>query len=299
MTVFWVQQWITLPIIVEDQIGDTGDAGRLPQDSLRREFLEDSSQIFSAGYRDLSSSFKAPRISQDLRPQADNPAFLSQYSSIPPMSQAPQDLRPGSQQGAASFNVNPRHDFSFNMGSMAEALPDYHGGHSNQGMQQRPLQPGQQPLPGASTSTLVYQPQQISQYPGQAGPAYPGLMGVNTGYATSNYPNMYSQRSAGPSPTQQSYAQISPQSQSYYYYPNQYGQSTPSPQYAAHHGQMSSPYDRSFSASQTPGLGQQHPYALQQSMRVGLPTGTAGIGAQVGALGSIGTLVFASVHCLC
>ena len=286
MAIFWVQQWIALPIIVEEPMGDTGDAGCFLQDQFRQEHFGDPTPSFSTGYPDPSQPSSGSKAGEV--PQAGNPPFLSQYSSIPPAQQMPQDPRSGNQHGTRSFNYNLNHDPSLNMASMVEALPEYSTNSSHQGMQQRHSQVGQPALSGASTSALVYQLQQISQYPGQTGPAYPNQLGINTAYQASPYQNMYSQRSAGPSPTQQSYPPISPQNQQYFYYPNQYGQTTASPQFMGHPGQMNSPYDRSFGAAQVPTVGQQHSYMLQQQARVTPAGGIGSLGSQFGAAGSSG-----------
>ncbi|KAL9095661.1 MAG: hypothetical protein Q9165_002093 [Trypethelium subeluteriae] len=267
-------------------MGDTGDAGRPQLDPSRREYTGDPNQPFSIGYPDSSSAATSSEISQEVGPHTGNSPFFSQYSALPQLNQPSQAHRPGSQQNAMSFNVSPNHDPSFNMAAMAEALSNYPGGQPQHAMSQRPPQAGQQPLSGASTSALVYQLQQISQYPGQAGAPYPGQPGVAPGYAGNPYPNVYSQRSGGPSPTQQSYPQVSPQSQPYYYYPNQYGQTAPSPTYVAHPGQMSGPFDKRFSFPQAPNMGQQNPYALQQQVRMGPSIGGSGVASQMGGADS-------------
>ena len=269
-------------------MGETGDAGCLPQDPSRQEYPSDPSHSFPTGYPDPSLGPRSSEYPQDNVPQSTGQPFFSQYSSIPHVQQAIQGPRPGNQPNLAAMNVNPRHDSSFSMAGMTEALPGHSGGLQGQGMQQRPLQTSQPPLSGASTSALVYQLQQISQYPGQAASAYSGQLGVNTAYVPSAFPNVYSQRSPGRSPTQQSYPQVSSQNQPYYYYPNQYGQTNPSPTYVAHPSQMTSPYDRSFSAPQGSGFGQHHPYVLQQQARMGPPTGIPGMGPQISPAGSIG-----------
>ncbi|KAI9664979.1 MAG: hypothetical protein M1821_006427 [Bathelium mastoideum] len=293
MAVYWVQQWIALPIIVEEPMGDTGNAGRLMPDQQQLERSADSSALFPGGYTgpsNPSSSTKGADFPQHTGLQIGNPPFFSQYNSLPQMNQIPQDVQSGGQPSTRPHNFNPRHEHSFNMASMTEALPNFPGNHPHQGMQQQVPQSNHATLSGASTSALVYQLQQISQYPGQPGAIYPSQLGANTGYPANSYPNMYSQRSAGPSPTQQTYHQASPQNQPYYYYPNQYGQTTPSPPFATHPSQINNPYDRPFNVPQTGNVGHQHPYMQQQQhqMRAGQPSELANFGSQFGGSGSEG-----------
>ncbi|KAI9714485.1 MAG: hypothetical protein M1820_000446 [Bogoriella megaspora] len=272
MAVYWVQQWIALPVIVEEHMGEAGDVGRLPQDLSRREYTGNPNQSLLVGYPDTS----APKSTEPHPFGTDtaNHPFFSQYSSIPQMQQQPHDPHSSGDQGHQSYNSAPAHEMnphSFNLSSMADALPNYPGGQPQPGIHQRSPQPqqlGQQQLSGASTSALVYQLQQISQYPGQPGAAsYPGQIGANAGFGPNAFPNAYSQRSAGPSPTQQTYPQH-PQSQPYYYYPQPFSQSAPSPNFPGHQAQMGNIFDRRFGAQNAPGVSQVPPQAFQQQLRL-------------------------------
>lgn len=179
------------------------------------------------------------------------------HLQAPAPQQRPEGLRSTNATGhaltsyAMAQNQRPT---TLNMGGMAGALPDYPSS----------AQPyGQQPNPprfpsGPSTSALVYQLQQISQFAGQtamSNPAYnpqytqhyPGMyqQGQHAPQGASGYGQMHAAQqshSGGPSPLQPHYPgssyfsqhhqqqQQPQQQQQYLYYPTSYAQQIPGAQ---------------------------------------------------------------------
>lgn len=247
MAYFWVQQWIALPVIAEEQMGD--GSANLPSLYPAGGTVIDDGKNNQLRRTNIQAAPEGTVVGSD--------AFYSQYSTIPPSQSRPEPTRPSPQQSQAHFNYSsaPGHGASpLNMGTMSSALPDYAMGSNN-----RPHshQFAQQAVSGASTSALVYQLQQASHYPGQV----PGsVSSFNPGFIPSHYPqnfgagvipqaNMYhsvhtpQSRSAGPSP---SYPNFPQHTQQYFFYPfgpqgnmpQQYGH--PFPQKQVYQGRRSS-----------------------------------------------------------
>ncbi|TKA63861.1 hypothetical protein B0A49_11288, partial [Cryomyces minteri] len=222
-------QWVAVPIVVGHftAMGDAAEnAGRLPSDPQRASLSKNHGQSTppaSVGLHPESSDASE-------QPYGSEAPFYSQYSSIPPSQRNVEDPRYTAQQGPASYprpSVQDQSGPSFDMSFVAGALPDLRH-------QQSRLQ-NQQAMTGASAPALVYQLQQNPQFPGQTIANYSGQAPFVTGYNQGPYAAGYmpgpnsvfpSQRSAGPSPNQQSYPTFQQQAPPYYYYPTPYGPSS-------------------------------------------------------------------------
>lgn len=223
MAYFWVQQWVALPVIVEEYMGDTTqDGGHAAPISYHQQFAYDESSYHSHGKPD--GSFQpSPGIS---RPSSGQPPFFAQYNTIPSQQQRSDSSRYQQQQGYAAGGNHNQQGISFNMGGMAGALPDYTAQTiPNSG----PQHPSQR-QPGASTPAVVYQMQQNLQYPHQAAANYGGHANYGAycqaqyaGYGqapspqSAGYPQFHGQQRSTPGPQQ--YGQYPPVSPQYYYFP--------------------------------------------------------------------------------
>lgn len=160
MAYVWVQQWVALPVIVEEQqMGDVPpDAGIGPSGRLS---AEDEAQLSATQYQQGSQI-------QPRAPGANAP-FHTQFSTLPSFPQRIEPSRIPSQQAFGSLNPQAgqqQQGSSFNMSAMAGALPDYGPGGPNPTIHPSQQQPQpQRRLSGASTPALVYQLQQNLQYP--------------------------------------------------------------------------------------------------------------------------------------
>ena len=155
MAYVWVQQWVALPVIVEDLMGDVPpDAGIGP---TGRVTTDDEVQLSIA---------QMPLQVQSGTADA-NLSFHTQFSSLPSFPQHVDPSRLPSQQGLGAFNPQgsqQQHGSAFNMGTMASALPDYGATSPNPTMQSSQHQEMQRRLSGASTPAVVYQLQRNLQY---------------------------------------------------------------------------------------------------------------------------------------
>ncbi|KAI9880647.1 MAG: hypothetical protein M1830_001651 [Pleopsidium flavum] len=258
MAVIWVQQWFALPVIAEEpQMGDRlGQEGRQPKDpsnvSLHQaRDVDDGGDYLASG-----------------QPQS-NKAPYEVHLQAPTPQQRPEGLRSPNAQGQASASygmAQSQRPAPFNMGGMAGALPEYQPQAHSYGQP-----PNQQRFPsGPSTSALVYQLQQISQFAGQTAmnnPAYnpqyaqqyPGMyqQGQQITPGASGYGQMHSTQqshSGGPSPIQPQYPGTSyfPQQhqQQFLYYPSAYTQQIPPAQtIQGRAGPYPTAYDRRSSLS--------------------------------------------------
>lgn len=284
MAFVWVQQWVALPIVLENQ-----QMGDLPASSLAPTL-----DITAAGLHDehQASSFRSP---------SNNTPFQSQLSSIP-LGQGRLDIRspahpmnphyPGPDHGASSLN----------MGAMAGALPEYASLEPSQANAQTQAQ---RPLSGASTSALVYQLQQNLQIPAHGSGPLPAHSPYGSGLSPGQYqqnfvPNPAShpnyafhpnqQRMPGPSGLQAPYQNFHQPSQ-YMYYPSPYSPQGQFPQgFAAQSNQSQVLYGRrpSLSGAPMPMMGQnmdlsQHDGVYAQGAR--LIPGT--VQGEPGPVGSI------------
>jgi hypothetical protein len=228
MAFVWVQQWIALPVVVEEQMGDIPPGpGPQPLD------------ITATGLaRDEHQGTSNPNLS--LKSSSSNTPFYSQLSAIPQAQLRP-DLRSPTHPQGAHYPTQDHGPSPMNMGAMAGALPDYASANTAHGNPSMP-QHDQRQLSGASTSALVYQLQQNMQVPGPASGSLPPHFG--SGFNVSqfqqnfvpaqasqhhNYPQFPTgqQRVAAPGPMQG--YQNFPQHSQYMYYPGPYG---PPAQYA-------------------------------------------------------------------
>lgn len=153
-----------------------------------------------------------------------NPPFFSQYSALPDSSQRMDNSRFQYAAGGTTSQAGS----SFNMNTMASALPDY-GSQSQAIPSTRPQSSGQPRPSSTSTPAMVYQMQQNLQYPHQAGANY-GSQGGHGGFGHGQYtgygqtqgaqsgafPQLQQQRMGGMLQQYQGYSQMSPQ---YYYFP--------------------------------------------------------------------------------
>lgn len=243
MAFVWVQQWIALPVIAEELMGDAPAENSLLGFG-RTDMNQDES---GAAGKPAIGAGNIPTMA-DLRSPGINAPFHSQYSSIPYPQQRPDQPRlpyqQSQDQGASSFN----------MGALGGALPDYSSMTSQQHQLQRPLS-------GASTSALVYQLQQNLQYPTHPAANYSQQPSFNTSLAHQSYSSAYQsgqgvqtgaygvypsqhQRSAGPSPQQHSFPTFQQQTPQYLYYTPTYAPQGPPQGHQAQFAQQSGGYGR-------------------------------------------------------
>lgn len=248
MAFVWVQQWIALPIVVEEPMGDMSqESGAQPLDLSATGLAQDEHH----GRHNPTLTSKTP---------TSNSPFYSQLSAIPQAQLRP-DMRSPAHPQNPHYPTQDHGATAMNMGAMIGALPDY---SSTNAAQANPsmLQHDQHQLSSASTSALVYQLQQNLQAPG-AGPAsLPNHYGpgFNTGQFQQNFvPQQGSQHhnyaqfpagqqrvaAQGPMPTP--YQNFPPHSQ-FVYYPGPYGPQAqysqgypgPSNQAQSHYGRRQS-----------------------------------------------------------
>ncbi|KAK3077510.1 hypothetical protein LTS18_010050, partial [Coniosporium uncinatum] len=120
MAFMWVQQWVALPVIVEEQrqMGDVSNEAGLPSlDHPSARSRHDESR--SSGNASATNSTIDPRAS------GQNAPFHSQYSTIPQLQQQPQDaFKQFSPQGQVPYTVqhgvgHGSSSSAFNMGAIA------------------------------------------------------------------------------------------------------------------------------------------------------------------------------------
>ena len=256
MAFVWVQQWIALPVVLEEQMGD------LPPGSVPQPLDIATAGLAHDEYQ--SSAFRSPNSSTP---------FHSQLSAIP-HGQGRPDIRSPGHPTSPHYPSQDHGASSLNMGVMAGALPDYATLDAGQGGTQSHQQ-SQRPLSGASTSALVYQLQQTLQMPGHASGQLPTQSPYNSGFAPGQYQQNFvptqgahtnyahfhpnQQRMASPNTMQQAYQNFH-QPSPYVYYPSAYG----GPQgqfpqgFQAQSAQAQAMYGRrpSLSNGQLPGMGQ-------------------------------------------
>jgi hypothetical protein len=178
MAFFWVQQWVALPIIVEESMGDVPqDMGSGPLRPGPHEPVHDDSHSSAQKH----SSLPGPPPATSRSSSAGAP-FYSQYSTLPGQPQRVDSGPPHQLSNPYNSGVGqtqPAH--GFNMSAMGSALPEY-GLHASGNPQNQVPQFTGQRISGASTPAVVYQLQQNLQYPHQgSGPFLnPGTFG---GYA--------------------------------------------------------------------------------------------------------------------
>ncbi|EKG14713.1 hypothetical protein MPH_08186 [Macrophomina phaseolina MS6] len=160
----------------------------------------------------------------DPRPPVSAASFQSQYPHHSlEVHRSPQQQQ---QHPVFAYNMPAGQGAAFNMGTMNAALPDY----TSTTAMQSPHQP-QRGISGASTSAVVYQLQQISQYP-QAAMGFASQPNYGAGYPTSQfsppYPTFASgqPRTMAPAQMHHSFMQY-PQAQPYMYYPGPYAAQHP------------------------------------------------------------------------
>ncbi|KAF2109131.1 YT521-B-like domain-containing protein [Lophiotrema nucula] len=293
MAFVWVQQWIALPVVYEEQMGD------LPPGSVPQPL-----DITAAGLAHDEHQLNNPS-SSSLRSPSSNAPFYSQLSSIS-QGQGRPDPRSPAHATSPHYLGQEHATTSLNLGAMAGALPDY--GPTDIPGNAQAQQQGQRPLSGASTSALVYQLGQNLQMPGHGSSTHPPYV------ATSYGPNQFQQnfvppqgtqhppygpfssshqRLTGPSSMQHQY-QNYPQPSQYLYYPSPYG---PPSQFSqgfsaqAAQSQSQALYGRrpSLPSSQMPIMGQNMDMAQHESgySPIGRHFGNAQ--ADGGPMGSIST----------
>ncbi|OCK95465.1 uncharacterized protein K441DRAFT_658912 [Cenococcum geophilum 1.58] len=173
----------------------------------------------------------------ELRSPSNNAPFYSQFSSIPQPQPRLAIPRASNQQGNTFYDVSPGQELStssFNMGAVIGALPEYPSVVSGESIPQAHKQDSRA-LSGASTSALVYQLQQISQFPGHSQGSYQGQSPYSPTSRQGQYPtnfvasqsaqqtayqqfNPNQQRSASPNPLQPLYPSFQQQPLQYLYY---------------------------------------------------------------------------------
>ena len=159
MAYVWMQQWVALPLSVEDLMGDLPpDAGIGPTGRLT---TEDEVQL-------SITQIPFPHSSQVQSGTPDaNLSFHTQLFSLPSFPQRVDPSRLPPQQTLGSFNPQSgqhQHGSAFNMGAMTGALPDYGAASPNPTLQSSQHQQMQRRISGASTPAVVYQLQRNLQY---------------------------------------------------------------------------------------------------------------------------------------
>ncbi|KAF2842955.1 hypothetical protein M501DRAFT_1012337 [Patellaria atrata CBS 101060] len=242
MAFVWVQQWVALPVIVEEQMGDAPkDVGFQPGEPLKPSLTQDENySIIKPG---TLNPLSPP--STEVRPPVNNTQFYPQYGYSTNLQVGPEASRFQSQSSQMSYNPPSSQDqgsSSFNLGAISGALPDYSSTSQNQNLHSHPQQQFQRSVSGASTSALAYQLGQNLQYQNQTNPNYTNQPQFNPGYLQGQYaPNYVSAqgnpmvqhgqyaynpnqtRSTVPSPLQQTLPGFQQQNQQYLLYPSPYG----------------------------------------------------------------------------
>lgn len=244
MAFVWVQQWVPLPVVYEQHMGDLPPGPR-PQamDNPTTAFARDGNPPFT-------------------KPDTSSP-FHSQLSALP-QGQHRQDFRSAAHP-TGHYQPQEHNTSSLNMGAMIGTLPDLSAGDDSS--LNAPTVP--RSLSGASTSAMAYQLGHSLQMPGNMpshspyGPNFP--MGMHQqsfmpqhGSQYSAYPSFTTNqsRSAGAAPMQAPYQHYQ-QASHYMYYPVPYGpQGHFSPGFAAQAPQGQAMYGRRASFSNTGMQGQ-------------------------------------------
>jgi hypothetical protein len=217
MTYVWLQQWVALPVVIEDQMGDTSNNGG---------FASSRSYQHQSQVNDFQQRYSKPEVSYHSSQNMNgNPPFFSQYSALPTTDQRIDNSR---FPYAAGGNLSQAGS-SYNMSAIASALPDYTA--QAQILQSaRPQSSGQSRPPSTSTPAMALQMQQNLQYPHQLNNASYGSQNGHgafgagqftsysqtTGNAGGPFSQMQQQR-VGAIPQQ--YSGYSPLSPQYYYFP--------------------------------------------------------------------------------
>jgi hypothetical protein len=158
MAFVWIQQWVPLPIVYEQQhMGDVPSGSR-PQamDNATTGFAQDGN---------LPASFPVPLKSPD-----NNAPFYSQLCAIP-QAQLRQDFRSPTHYQSQEHGASP-----LNMSPMVGALPDFGAGDDASTSQQTVPRS----LSGASTSAVAYQLGQNLQMPTHIPPSGLGMLRAST-----------------------------------------------------------------------------------------------------------------------
>ncbi|KAF1838640.1 hypothetical protein BDW02DRAFT_576134 [Decorospora gaudefroyi] len=259
MAFVWVQQWVPLPIVYEQNMGDVPPGPR--------PHAMDNATTGSARDGNSSASFSAPLKSPD-----NNAPFYAQLSALNHGQPRPDFRSPI--HPTAHYQAQEHGASAFNMGSMAGALPDFGVGDD------ATLYP--QPVPrslsGASTSAVAYQLGQNLQMPNHTSGNIPSHPSYGPGFTTGLHqqpfmPQQGSQYGAYPSfatnqprlagaPSLQAPYQNYQQASQYMYYPAPYGpQGQFNPGYAAQTTQAQTMYPRRTSLTNTVMQGQTADYS--------------------------------------
>lgn len=216
MTYVWLQQWVALPIIVEEHMSDAShDSGLAHSGSFQQQYPPDNSH---QGFLKPEGPFQVPQS------MSGNAPFFSQYSALPNSQQRMDNSRYPYAAGGNSSQAGS----NFDMSAVAGALPGY-SSQSHTTQTGRPQSSGQPRPSGASTPAMVYQMQQNLQYPHQSGTNYGSQSGHGgfghgqyAGYGQSQgaqgggYPQVQQQRMGAMPQQYPGYSPISPQ---YYHFP--------------------------------------------------------------------------------
>jgi hypothetical protein len=285
MAFVWMQQWIALPIIVEEQMGDIPtDTGFQPLEPSRTDTSQDEirtlAKVAPGGANNPSPS--------ELRSPSNNAPFYSQLSSIPQPQPRLAIPRASNQQGNTFYDVSPGQELStssFNTGAVIGALSDYPSVVSGESIPQAHKQ-GSGALSGASTSALIYQPQQIFHFRRHSPSSYQGQSPYSPTSGQGQYPtnfvtsqsaqqtayqqfNPNQRRSASPSPLQPLYPSFQQQPSQYLYYTSPYSPQVQFTQnFPAQVPQQPTPYNRrsSLPSAQVPVIAQStEPTTLSRS----------------------------------
>ncbi|KAL1636148.1 hypothetical protein SLS58_009916 [Diplodia intermedia] len=222
MSFVWVQQWFALPVALDDPMGDaSSESGPEPARSALQH-----------------ATCPPDKPSADTLPSVAATSFQPHYPNrslevqrLPHQQQHQQHQHQHQHQHHAyAYSMPPGQapaSASFNMAAMNAALPDYTSTMPGPAPVQSPHQP-QRGISGASTSAVVYQLQQISQYP-PAAMGYPSQPAYAPSYGTSQFSPPYpsfappQQRAMAHAQLPQPFMQY-PQAQPYMYYPGPFSQ---------------------------------------------------------------------------
>lgn len=252
MAFVWIQQWVALPIIIEDPMGDI-PPGSGPQ----------SLDVAAAGLAQGEHQSASIQASSPQKPPSNNTPFYSQLSSIPQQQPRP-DLRSPTHPANPHYTPQDHGATPLNMGAMSSALPEYTL------VDGAPPHHVQRQFSGASTPALVYQLQQNLQMHGHGSSPLPAQPAYGPGFGTGQFQQNYippqaaghatygafpavQQRVPGPNSMHPSYQAYPPPPSPYMYYPGAYapqatyaqgfaGQNAPGQQAYGRRPSIPSPY---------------------------------------------------------
>ncbi|KAF2854590.1 hypothetical protein T440DRAFT_237605 [Plenodomus tracheiphilus IPT5] len=280
MSFFWVQQWVALPIVYEQPMGD------LPPSS-RPQVMDNA----ATGFVQQGSAAASPSPSLQLKIMDSSAPFHSQLSNLPQIQQRP-DYR-STAYLHAPYQFPEQATSPMSMGAMADALPEY--GISDETPVNPNPQSASRALSGASPSAVAYQLGQNVQMPAHANGPVSTHSAFGVGFSATYHQNFMPSQGAqhtnyaayganasrlgGQVSMQSPYHNYPPTSQ-YLYYAAPYGSHNQfSTGFASQGAQAQALYGRGGSLTNTAGggqVGQMISYAYNDSIYPGVRPGGPG-----------------------